>query len=1242
MKKILKNLKRSKQISNNIIKENKEYIQLNKEELEKYHNKIKNNTLKFDKLINKKEKISKEIFKYKKLKENNIKNMNKNIYFIFICIIILIHLSYSFQRKINKINLNFISEITITINEKGKKYILNNEATKIGDNSYTFDNLPSQILINGKIQNYISKEVNLNESENNITMIWDTQLTNCNVMFADLKNIVKIDLTKFDFSKVKGMAGMFSNCNGLTSIKFGNLETSSVTDMQNMFSGCSSLILLDLSKFNTLLVKNMKNMFRSCTLLKSLDLNNFKTPSLENMEFMFTFCSSLTSINISNLDTSLVTSMTWLFFKCSSLESLDINFNLSSLKTLTQAFSECSSLKTFNANFMNTSNIINMYRLFYKCNSLTTLDLSSLHTSSVSDMRDMFYGCNSLISLNIENFETSKVEYMNNMFYGCYSLISLKLDNFDTSSVTSMSNIFSGGSEETIYCINKDKTPDIFQNLNSMVKNIKNDCNDICFTKDKKLVPKDKKCSSNCPNEYMYEYKGICYESCPIGTYSYNENYICQILKINFSYSSSSEVTESLIEDKIVTESIELLNNSLTEDKLNSEILNDTLIDNTIFNTLLNYSLTDSTIKNNIFNNSLSEKVIINDSFSENIIMNNLSSLDIIIGNITNNIINGNINLKNLINGEKDDIIIKEENTILEITTSTNQKNKQYNNISTINLGGCENILKKIYDINESLPLIIFKIDYFVSEILIPVIGYEVFDPINKTKLNLTYCQNEHINLDIPVSIDEDNLFKYEPDSEYYNDVCFPYTTNNGTDILLNDRHNEYNNNNLSLCENNCIFNGYNQETKKANCECEIKTHQIKESEIKEDKNILLSNNFTNQDLYTNMVTMKCYNTLFTKNGIFKNIGNYIIISSIIIFIILAILFYKVGFPLLEEKIQQILKSKIKIGKIRNNVKESTTRTIHKKNKKKKGSNFKNVKNPTKKTKKIKNKEINNSKSGANISTKFNSKLENSKNVMIYKNINKNIHKREKDVNIYSKKIKKVEIFNNSYNDCELNSLTYMQALKYDKRSFFAYYMSLIMEKHPLMFLFCPKVNYNSKIIQLSIFLIFAIINYAINALFFNGTTIHKIYIDEGIYNFKYLIPKILYSFIISHTIYILMIFLFLSEKNLLKIKNEITFKKSNDIISKITKTLVVKYICFYCIGFAFLLIFWYYLSSLGSVFQNTQYFIIKNALISIGISILYPFFINLIPAILRLISLKDKNENKEFLYKISKIIQIL
>ena len=55
-------------------------------------------------------------------------------------------------------------------------------------------------------------------------MIWDTQLTNCNVMFADLKNIVKIDLTKFDFSKVKGMAGMFSNCNGLTSIKFGNLS----------------------------------------------------------------------------------------------------------------------------------------------------------------------------------------------------------------------------------------------------------------------------------------------------------------------------------------------------------------------------------------------------------------------------------------------------------------------------------------------------------------------------------------------------------------------------------------------------------------------------------------------------------------------------------------------------------------------------------------------------------------------------------------------------------------------------------------------------------------------------------------------------------------------------------------------------------------------------------------------------------------------------------------------------------
>ena len=62
---------------------------------------------------------------------------------------------------------------------------------------------------------------------------------------------------------------------------------------------------------------------------------------------------------------------------------------------------------------------------------------------------------------------------------------------------------------------------------------------------------------------------------------------------------------------------------------------------------------------------------------------------------------------------------------------------------------------------------------------------------------------------------------------------------------------------------------------------------------------------------------------------------------------------------------------------------------------------------------------------------------------------------------------------------------------------------------------------------------------YAVNALFFNDKTMHKIYEDEGIFNFIYFIPQIIYSVIISSIINILIKELSLSEKNILKIRHE-------------------------------------------------------------------------------------------------------
>lgn len=108
-----------------------------------------------------------------------------------------------------------------------------------------------------------------------------------------------------------------------------------------------------------------------------------------------------------------------------------------------------------------------------------------------------------------------------------------------------------------------------------------------------------------------------------------------------------------------------------------------------------------------------------------------------IINKINKDIENKKINLIELIEGDKEDLILKNSHTIYQITSTENQKENEYKDISTIQLGQCETILKGIYGIDPKLPLIIFKTDYFAPGIEIPVIGYDIFYPVNKSKLDL-------------------------------------------------------------------------------------------------------------------------------------------------------------------------------------------------------------------------------------------------------------------------------------------------------------------------------------------------------------------------------------------------------------------------------------------------------------------------------------------------------------------------
>ena len=649
--------------------------------------------------------------------------------------------------------------------------------------------------------------------------------------------------------------------------------------------------------------------------------------------------------------------------------------------------------------------------------------------------------------------------------------------------------------------------------------------------------------------------------------------------------------------------------------------------------------------------NCSAEELFIKNSCGDEI--KNTKNKDQLISSIQDDIINHRIDaLLDNITQTKKDLLIQEEDTLYQITTTENQKNNEYKNYSTLNLGDCEDRLKEIYNIDKNLSLIIFKIDYYSPGLLIPIIGYEIFDPVNKSKLDLNYCKDILVELNIPVSIDEENIDKHDPNSEYYTDDCVPSKSENGTDMILNDRQNEYITNNYSLCQNNCTFSGYETGTKKALCNCEVKTKINLISEIIDDKNKLSSNFSSNEGSSSNLNTMKCSDTLFSKEGLLYNIGSYILILIFVYFAISSILFYKVGYTLIENDIQSILFEKKKMDKKdkKNKIKENSNNKNDKKGKmiktnKNKKSYFKIKYPPKKKNQATTEKKSSNKKKEHNSK----SKLE-LKNVKIYLKFKNKDDKNQKTSKNYitinnekhftdnpKKKLKASEY--NNFTEYELNTFNYKEALVYDKRTFIKYYISLIKTKHPIIFSFIPIKDYNIMIIKVCLFFLSFCIYYAINTLFFNQSTIHQIYEDGGSYNLAYFLPQILYSFIIAHILSSIIKFVFLSERNIIEIKKQNLFESAKSKVRKVKRKIVIKYIIFFVAGIAFIVLFWYYLSSFGAVYRNSQVYLIKNTFISFLAGLLYPFIINILPGILRIISL---NKKKKIMFKISKFFQYL
>ena len=531
--------------------------------------------------------------------------------------------------------------------------------------------------------------------------------------------------------------------------------------------------------------------------------------------------------------------------------------------------------------------------MFYNCSSLISLDISNFDTSNVHMSFQMFYNCSSLISLDISNFKMAYSFLMYEMFHGCSSLRYLFLSNLGISEDKSIERkIF-----ERCYSLQ-------FINLKSV--NISNDLVNIILNTTLKNLTICTDTQNNFGILFEKEQKMIC-----------NNN-----ISINDSEEKSFNCYMEYISEEFYKHSCEMCGKNYFQ-IYNDENNNNSYIN--CYNSLEGYYLD---LKNSIYklcyltcktckiNGDEKEHNCLkcNDDYIheydvknyKNCYKNKLDKQSEI-QNIKDNLLN-ELNFTNINNGI--DQISTKDNLVFILTSTENQKNNKDEKYITMDLGECGNNIKRDYNIPENDLLYILQIISEEEGMKIPKLEYEVYYPfknnsINLTKLNLTSCKGIKVEISIKVDIN-DTLDKYNPKSDYYHNICFKATSESGTDISLKDRQNEFINNNMSLCEENCDFVDYNYTTKKVICSCEVKLEITKDYDIKFNKNEFFKN-FIDIKNMLNLNVIKCFKFVMTKKDVIKNFGFFFIFSIIFLYIAIFFIFSFYSFYKLKMNISKIV-----------------------------------------------------------------------------------------------------------------------------------------------------------------------------------------------------------------------------------------------------------------------------------------------------------------------------------------------
>ena len=134
--------------------------------------------------------------------------------------------------------------------------------------------------------------IRLDRGQYNLNDIDTSEITDMSFLFSGFDNydLSKLDISKWDVSKVRDMHSMFAFCNNFNS-DLSKWDVSKVRRMECMFYECH-IFNSDLSKWDVSKVRDMGHTFYECHNFNS-DLTKWNTGKVKNKNNIFSGCNSL-------------------------------------------------------------------------------------------------------------------------------------------------------------------------------------------------------------------------------------------------------------------------------------------------------------------------------------------------------------------------------------------------------------------------------------------------------------------------------------------------------------------------------------------------------------------------------------------------------------------------------------------------------------------------------------------------------------------------------------------------------------------------------------------------------------------------------------------------------------------------------------------------------------------------------------------------------------------------------------